>query len=207
MKHKILNYNPIDRNDQIRKGNDIELFYVINIEGIKKDTYILSNYGRLFNMTTGVELMMTKRPSGYIVANLKSDDNKNKNIYPHRIIANIFIPKTKEDIEEKRNYILFIDGDKDNLSYTNMKWVSLKTIRSLANYTKETNKLCTLTIDQVHTICEYLEKGMRIKEIQNILPFNTTYSIISNIAYKRSWLNISSLYDINYSKNKHSKSA
>lgn len=198
----ILNYNPIDRNNQIKNGDDIELFYVIEIEGVKKNMYLLSNHGRLFNMNKGTELFMTKRSSGYMVANLQTEDGRVKNIYPHRVIANVFIPKTEEDIKNKNNYILFMDGDKNNMTHTNMKWVNLKTIRSLANYSKENNRLCTLTIEQVHTICNYLEQGVSCKDILKILPFKTTYTIICNIASGRSWVNISSLYDIKVRKYK-----
>lgn len=199
---KILNYNPIDRSNQIKNGDDIELFYVIEIDNIKKDVYLLSNYGRLFNMNKGTELLMTKRYTGHLVSNLQTEDGKTKNIYPHRVIANVFIPKTEEDIKNKNNYILFIDGDKTNMKASNMKWVSLKTIRSLANYSKQNNKLYTLTRSQAHMICIYLEQGMKIKEILNALPFKTTYTVVWNIANGRTWTNVSCLYKIKYSKKK-----
>lgn len=201
---KILNYNPINKNDQLKDGNNIEKFIILDSEDIQKNTYMISSFGRLFNLNTKLELLMTKRPSGYIVANIKSSNGLYKNIYPHRVILNLFKPKTKEDIKNNKNYILFIDGDKTNMRVDNMEWVSLKTIRSLANYTIETNKRCTLTIEQVHMICSYLEKGYRINKILELLPFKTTYNIISNIIHKRAWLNISSLYDIDYSKNRAS---
>lgn len=207
MKKKFLKHNPIDRNDQIRTDNNIELFYILDFDNIKENTYMISSYGRLFNLTTRKELMMTKRHTGYMVANVRDINNKVKNIYPHRIIAKLFIPKTKDDIEKDRNYILFIDGDKTNIRIDNMRWSSLKTIRHLVNYGKEGNKLCKITIEQVHIICGYLEQGMSISQIKDILPFNVSRSIISNIAYKSSWVNISSLYDINYSEKKKYKKA
>lgn len=204
---KILNYNPADRGNQIKNGDEVELFYIIDIEGIKKDTYVLSNYGRVFNINTGAELLMTKRDTGYMVSNLQTGDGRVKNIYPHRVIAKVFIPKTKEDIENNNKYILFKDGDKTNMCYKNMKWVNLRTIRSMANYSKENNRLCSLTVDQVHIICEYLEKGYKYKHILNLLPFKTTYSVICNIASKRSWIDISSLYNIKGRYTKRKKSA
>lgn len=42
----------------------------------------------------------------------------------HRLVAKTFVPRKNK----KRNKVMFLDGDRNNLHYSNLEWVTMKTL-------------------------------------------------------------------------------
>lgn len=84
------------------------------------DKYVVTDTGRLFSLTAGKEMAMSKNHKGYTLASLWID-GAHKNELMHRLVAKCFIPNPN-------NYpqINHIDGDKDNNRAQNLEWVTNK---------------------------------------------------------------------------------
>ncbi len=201
---KYLQYNPLDK-DNYFEG---ELFYLLDFENIRKNYYYVTNFGRVFSKKNGCnELITHERDTGFVFVNMLNNKDKRITVNLHLLISRIFLPKTKDDIENGRNYILFKDGDKTNVNCSNLKWASIYDVRkTFGGNTKMTKPL-------VRRICELLEKGYSVNECKNILEEdsnNISYSIIYSIATGKSWKSISKDYNFNcrfreYSLNNISK--
>ena len=87
--------------------------------------YMVSNHGRIKSVvkTTGVEKLIKGSTDnrGFSVVNIRLADNKRGHFYPHKVIAEHFIPKPKG---EGYDYIIHLDRDKKNNNWRNMKWVT-----------------------------------------------------------------------------------
>lgn len=83
---------------------------------IYADKYVVTASGRLFSLTTGKEMAMTKNHKGYKLASLWVN-GAHKNELMHRLVAKCFIPNP-------HNYpqINHIDGSKDNNNVENLEW-------------------------------------------------------------------------------------
>lgn len=191
---KYLQYNPLDRDNYLKDKNEGELFYLLDFNNIKKDFYYVTSFGRIFSKKNGcTELPTHINDSGFLFVNLLNKHNKRITVNLHLIVSKVFVPKTNDDIINDKKYIMFKDGDKTNVKYSNLKW---STINEVRNTFDGNNKI---DIPVVRRICEMLEKGYTVNECKNVLK-NTisdiSYNIIYNIATGRSWKSISKDYNI-----------
>lgn len=191
---KYLQYNPLDRDNYLKDENEGELFYLIDFDNIKKDFYYVTNFGRIFSKKNGcTELQIHKNDSGFLFVNLLNRYDKRTTINLHLLVSKVFVLKTNNDIINNRKYIMFKDGDKTNVKYSNLKWSNMKELRSTFGGNSK------IDIPVVERICKMLEDGYTINECKDILK-NTisdiTYTIIYNIATGRSWKSISKDYNI-----------
>lgn len=193
---RILKCNPINKNDQLIINGELELFYLIDFEDIRENAYYITSFGRVISRFTGEELTQFEDDNGFKTVNMRTKINKSKVVLVHKLLSKAFIEKTEEDIEKDRNYIMFLDNDKSNISIFNLKWVTLKELR----YSRRKAGNTKVSVEDVHSICKLLEQGYSISECASILSHNKNISkpIIYTIASKRSWVFISDSYDIKY---------
>jgi len=80
------------------------------------DGYKISDLGRYFNPSKGIKIC-DETKDGNITLNFKKD---NKIYYRrvHQIIGELFVEKNEN------KHLIFIDGNKLNVKYTNLKWVT-----------------------------------------------------------------------------------
>ena len=135
-------YNPINPNDQLwwGYGYPVEIFYKIDFLNIRKDTYLISNYGRIFSLNTKSQMHNANQKSGYIRLNLTMEqgygDNYNRKSFNlHYLVATAFIIKTEDDILKGRdipNHKNLITSDNH---VWNLEWVTEQenTIHALQN--------------------------------------------------------------------------
>jgi hypothetical protein len=92
--------------------SEVETF--VKIEGFEK--YEVSNLGRVKNIKSGRILKSHLNRSGYLMHQLR-ENNKQKNLYLHRIIATAFI-----DNPEEKPQVNHIDENKLNNDLSNLEW-------------------------------------------------------------------------------------
>lgn len=196
-----------------------EEFRVIQLEPIKKDTYAISNYGRVMNIKTN-KILSTFEGSGYIKIHLNNEDNTRTSYQIHILVALHFIPKTIDDINNNRNIV----NHKNLLTFVNyvhnLEWVNesenaahshqyrhLKLQRVVVRIKNEAwcdtkgskNGMAKLTDIQVHTICNLLEKGYSYSDICKNIGLEGTENdrhLISNIVRGKRWTHISKDYNL-----------
>ena len=66
----------------------------------------------------------TLRSDGYRVIEIPGTNKRNVRV--HRLVADVFIPKTQEDIELDRDFINHIDENRSNNRVSNLEWCTHK---------------------------------------------------------------------------------
>ncbi len=98
---------------------------VITKEPTNKCDYWISDYGRIksIDKRTGVERKLKgslMRQYNLRTLNLKLKGDIRQSFYVHRVVAQYFVKKERED----QNLIIHIDGDNLNNHWENLKWLS-----------------------------------------------------------------------------------
>ena len=137
--------------------------------------YEVSNTGLVRNIKTKKLLKLYKHSTGHLYIHLRLGYYKYKTSFPHRLVAQAFIPNPNQ-----YGSIKHIDGNLTNNNVSNLKWTN-RCIR-------------TYSIDQIHKVCQLLEQGYRNKDIQKITK--VSLFMISFIRNKHSWNQISNKYNI-----------
>lgn len=84
-----------------------------------ENSYLISNYGRVFSMKSNIVLKQQKHSSGYKTVAL-SKNGKLKSQYIHRLVMKSFKPNGEKET------VNHIDGDKCNNHVSNLEWSSYK---------------------------------------------------------------------------------
>jgi hypothetical protein len=104
------------------------------IEFTGKVKYAVSNLGRIKSFTTKMNegrLLKGSITEGFRFLGYKRQKNnviKNYQHAVHKMVAEMFIPKTSEN----QTYVLHLDYDKFNNSVTNLKWATYEEMREHA---------------------------------------------------------------------------
>lgn len=200
-----------------------EIFTQINMENVKPNMYLVSNYGRIFNMNTGKQLSTVTRninKTWYLYVGLQNVDNSRIILAVHNIVALHFLPKTKDDILYGRNIINHINCMKNDPRVCNLEWVTIDennryaqlmhehelfiipfTIEKQTNWGNklcgESNGMCSIPDETVHKICYKLSMGASSRECLEYcgLPINNnTMAYVRSIRTRRKRRNISDNY-------------
>lgn len=203
-----------------------EEFKVIDMDPIKKNTYAISNYGRVMNINTK-KILVQIYDHGYKKISLSSINSSNYGIYLiHILVAYHFIPKTEDDIANNRNIVNHKNFIKSQNFVHNLEWVNYQ--ENMMHYNEfghlklnsevvrraspgwspihkgEEISTAKLTKADVITICKLLEKGCNdYKELCNSirLEYNPTNKhLIYEIARGNRWKHISCNYNIGHPK-------
>lgn len=85
------------------------------------ENFYISNFGNLKNINTGKLRQFSIDKNGYYRVGVKTESGKTFMIYPHRAVAQCFIPRIKG-----KNLVNHIDGNKLNNLATNLEWCTPK---------------------------------------------------------------------------------
>ena len=111
-------------------GYPPELFSFISIEDVVPFKYFVTSYGRVFTVN-GRELfpdeyVIAKNNNTYLRIELScSSYIKRRKFFVHRLVANAFIPKTEDDIINKRNIVNHKFNKDGRCNYAwNLEWTT-----------------------------------------------------------------------------------
>lgn len=203
--------------------NNYEIFKTIDLPEIKKNMYMISNYGRVFNIKTQKQLSVVTRnisKSWYLYVGLQRVDNSRVILAIHNLVAIHFIPKTQEDIQLNRDIVNHINCIKNDPRVCNLEWVTIDdnnryaklmhedslfispyTISSESNWggrlCGEQNGMCRVPDNIVHKICECLSKGYSSRQCLEYCKMPITsnnMALIRSIRTRRRRVDISNNY-------------
>ena len=158
-----------------------------SLKDLGYSAYEISNYGKIRNINTKKYLSPQKnKDGGYMMVRLINDDKDAKNSFKSigRLMALTFI---ENDDKENKTEVKFIDGNKENLSVSNIMWVS-RTDAHKNNKTNRHNK------DDIIKICEMLSDKKSIKEILEACP-EMSYRTVRKIKNKEIWKDVVANYE------------
>ena len=170
--------------------------------------YYISTKGRVWSTKIGksgdvMKTYFTK--NGYEEVTLSRFNMPSISILIHRAEMLLFnwIPGCEYlDVNHK-------DGDKSNNDITNLEWTTHSENITHAYNTGlkkkgEGHPMSNHTEFQVRKICEGLEKKLELKDcaiLAGLEPNDTNMKFVSNIKYHKTWVNISSQYNIPKERN------
>lgn len=71
---------------------------------------------------SGKEKLLRKHPvNGFLMTDLIDDRGKRRTVYPHKMVATVFVPNDKP---RKRKVVIHVDGNPENNSVENLAWSS-----------------------------------------------------------------------------------
>lgn len=176
------------------------------IPNVEENRYFCSNYGKIFDKILNRLLKPSKRPDGYLVVSLRTN-NKVKTYLLHRVVALLFIPRN-----QSRLIVNHQNGIKDQCYYYNLEWTThaentRHAVDELGfnryNYKEEPRNI--VTEEQVNQICKLLDEEkftyQQIADKCNIESRNPT-AIVTNIRRGNTHKNISKNYNFSKDYNK-----
>lgn len=159
-------YNPINKRDTKKKKVDgewiKERFYIIDFLNIKRDSYVISSFGRVFSFSTGEEMTLQTKSTGYNTVQLRTTDGGSKRVMVARLVARAFIPKTMYDKYMNRFFVHHKDWKITNDYVWNLEWKSSFEIKVLSDIHK--GGLMSKE-EAVRYVCIMMEKGMPCSQI------------------------------------------
>ena len=173
-----------------------EICKVVTYPDVIPGRYAVSNYGNVYDIKSDKLMNTYINNKGYGRVDLNLVENSIKQsglILKHRLVAHEFIPKTEDDIENKRSIVNHIDETPSNCDVDNLEWVNYK-----ENSNHSVNYKDTLfNYDEITTVCQGLLQRKPFKQI--LTEINKPYSIetigiISDIGNKKIYNQISDSY-------------
>lgn len=173
-KPKLKNYLTIEGETNIRIAKtevdgktEYERFYLINFLNIKKNTYVISTFGRVFLFDSQEQLPVNRINNDHHYINLRLDNGNSKKFLIHTLVAYAFIPHTPDDIKLKRKYIHHKNWVNKDVYSWNLEWRNRTEISYM-----------TKLRDNDYT-CEQL-KEIAIKLLRNRIPSGEISKILDN---------------------------
>lgn len=173
-KPKLKNYLTIEGETNIRIAKteidgkvEYERFYLINFLNIKKNTYVISTFGRVFLFDSQNQLPVTRLNNGHYVISLKLDNGKSKKFLIHTLVAYAFIPHTPDDIKLERKYIHHKNWVNKDIYSWNLEWrnrIEINYMTQIKNNDYTYEKL----------------KNIAIKLLKNNIPSGDIAKILDN---------------------------
>lgn len=186
-----------------------EVFIYVNWNGIIVYRYIISNFGRLYDL----EKQKFKNPrqdkDGYYITNIAIPNIGHKSVKIHRIELMSFHPVDNfEELQTNHK-----DGNKQNIMLYNLEWLTpIENTRhgwetGLNKNKGNVNGNGKLSDEEIHKICNLIDKGYSSPQITDIFNISNSedrmkfQSIISSIKYGKTHRDISKLYNFMQGKN------
>lgn len=104
----------------------IEEFRFIDLEGIQRNRFVISSFGRVFDIVKNKERSQSfSTTTGYMYISLNTEiPNNYKSIGVHRLVACMFIPVTEDDIDNNRIEVNHKDLNRLNNCVWNLEFMS-----------------------------------------------------------------------------------
>lgn len=184
-----------------------ETFVTVNWNGILVHRYIISNYGRIYDLQAKRFLQYHQDKDGYFMGTIVVPEHGLKGIRVHRVELMSFNP-IRDFMNREVNHK---DGDKQNIMLYNLEWMTpIENTRhgwdtGLNNNIGVNNGNGKYTDEDLHKICSLLDNGLTPSEIADEFGVFEKYdrmrfqSSISSIKFGKTHKNISKEY--NFMKN------
>ena len=165
-----------------------------------RPNYIISSCGRVYNIRRKHFLHYHIAGRGYYYVRLSLKDGSNNiSFLVHRLVMLTF----NYNPNHKNLQINHITGNKAIFGVGWLEWATqsenmLHAYEYDLNHKGEDHYSAIFTNEQVHTICQCIENGLKYKEIANVLGLEFTDRLnkaISEIKTGRRWRHISSKYN------------
>ncbi len=187
--------NPINPKDTKKKRYDghliSERFYIIDFLDIEPNRYVISSFGRFFDLKTKSQIKLTRSSSGYLTATIRTADNKRKCVQIHRLVARAFVPKTTNDKKHKRYFVRHKDGSSDYNVYWNLVWANYVEIKAMC-VASDPN---STESDIVKQVCRLLREGISKTEILRVINYTLSPNLINKIQQRKIYTEISENYE------------
>ena len=157
-------------------------FYSLDFLGFSN--YGISSEGLVCSYNTNKVMNPHHDRRGYQRIGLIDDQGKYKTCTVHSLVAKMFIPNP-----EDKPQVDHIDGNKDNNSELNLRWV---TNLENAHYAMETGLMPHAVFDSddsVRKVCQQLQDGVSPAKIAKETGFS--YTAIQAVQLRRNWTHIS----------------
>ena len=189
--------NPIDKQNIKRKkinGDYIyEKFYLIDFYGIKKNSYVISSFGRIFSLISNRELKPTVsiKRNNYTTVELCCENGKSRRFPLHVLVAVAFVPKIQCDKELNRVYVHHKNWDNEYNYCWNLEWRSSLEIKMIGRMLKS-----NITLDEIiKIVCILLERNTPLCDIWHIIQGNISMNKLKKIKNREIYSNISKKYN------------
>lgn len=167
-------------------------------DGILTKEYEISNYGRVYHLEKKIFLKQHKH-YGYNKASIHINGSS-KSYGVHRLVAMNFCEEGRED----QTFVNHINSIRDDNYYENLEWCNhdenMRHMVEQGNSCKGSKNITSkFNEEQVHIICQLLEKGYNYREICNELGIeydNKTGLRIGCIRKGETWTHISKYYNL-----------
>ena len=192
-----LKSNPINKTDVKRKrinGKYVyERFYLIDFLDIRKDSYVISSFGRIFSLINNREIFPNTdtKKNNYKTVILPCNNGSRIKFPLHVLVARAFVPKTASDKKMNRVYVHHKNWDNDYNYFWNLEWRSPLEISAIG---KIQNKRNVEEEDVVKVVCRLLENGETIVDIFQMIEGRLSKDKISKIKNRSLYITISSDY-------------
>lgn len=170
--------------------------------------YWISNYGRVYNESTGYIMDGHILPNGYELMSFYKTNGDRIWCHVHRLLMLAFhpIPNPELYVVNHKNGKKHQNYD-DNLEWTDQKGNVEHAFATGLRQCGEGSSHAIFTNDQVHKVCKCMEDGMNLHELSQtvfgIAPTQQIKSLCTNIYSKKFWKEISSNYNIdNYKRDR-----
>lgn len=171
----------------------------VTYPNIRKDMYLISEDGDLWNIVYNRCLKPIYSGEGYIIYNMLCEDGKHRGVRAHRLVAYQFVPNPNNEI-----YVDHIDGIRNHNHYTNLEWVSPKENSIRGKKMSLVNGTSIYTEEMTRYICQKFENGESLKSIlkditgdpdANSVKYPNLYAHIRRLNNKTVWPTITSQYN------------
>jgi len=168
----------------------------LNIEGVKKDLYLIDENGQIYSNFKKGYLIPKKDKDGYLSISLqKAEGGRDNKIYKRIASLTLYSFKGPPPLYIKDPTVNHIDGNIENNHISNLEWMERSTNSSIRKNKGQgsKNSQAKLNEEQVYEILKLLSKNKyTYKEIGDI--YNVSKSAISNISRGKNWKEIIAKY-------------
>jgi hypothetical protein len=178
-----------------------EEFKPLIFPGIQKDRYLISNYGKVFDLKfQKIKHTESRDKDGYVRIKLRDICNNEINIGVHRLVAWEFVKGY--DLNSGKIIPNHLDNIKDNNYFGNLEWVthSENDLHAIKHGNRKNigadNNTSIFSEDLVIKVCKLLEKGFSNHKIMKEFGYKNhkenklLYKLIFDLKYKNSWSHI-----------------
>lgn len=196
----------------VEKKQYVEQRAIITYPGVRKDLYLVTSAGDVYNVKTG-RLMSTHERWGneYISTTLQTEEGGSKPFSIHRLVAYQFC---NPPYNFKQLTVNHIDGDKTNNYSNNLEWITVAANNQHAQHLYSHpadgvtihNKRPLVDESFVRYICSQFAIGKSNTEIMNNLGIetdNANHTLFRDIRGGYTWKHISRQYSFDRSSKKH----
>ena len=167
------------------------------VPNVDKNRYMISNYGSVIDTISNYEIQQHFVGDGYLSVAIHTSSGF-KQCLVHRLVGMAFI-NGDFSLQINHKYGVKTDNYHENLEWMTHRYNIIHAIEFGLNYRGEDNVNAILSNEQVHEICRYLESGCDYNYIANTMALNdikNIHNILHDIKCGKSWIFISSQYDI-----------